>query len=173
MYLGSMGMYLSSPRTLVALKANADDIAMGVLSMCPTEERMTIGVWSSLAYLSISLSLNVLLTLMIVVRLVMRGGNICAATGSPAGIGGLYKSIATMLIESSALFAVNSLLAIILWALKDPVVNVFTRTLAETQVRALPRLRSLVVTSHAMTEWAGHRFIAHHPKSRQQGCIDE
>ena len=80
----------------------------------------TLGLldWASIVmrfaipYLSISVSLNILLTLMIVIRLVLHGGNVRAATGSPAGIGGMYKTIATMLIESSALYAVTSLLVI-------------------------------------------------------------
>ena len=109
---------------------------MGILSMCPTKEVVTINAWSSLAYLSISLSLNVLLTIMIVVRLILRGRSIRTATESQAGFSGLYKSTATMLVESSALFAMNSLSAIVSWALDDPVANVFTHTLSETQVRA-------------------------------------
>ena len=93
-------------------------------------------VWFGLPYLSISLSLNVLLTIMIVVRLVLLSRNIRATMGPQAGIAGLCKSIATMLVESSALFAVSSLLVIGTWPTPSPVGNVFPRILAETQVRA-------------------------------------
>ena len=89
-------------------------------------------------YLSISVSLNVLLTLMIVIRLVLHGRNVRAATGSQAGIGGLYKTIATMLIESSALYAVISLLVIGPSFTRSIVDEVFYPILVEAQVRASP-----------------------------------
>ena len=59
----------------------------------------------SVPYLSVSLSFNTLVTL-------MHGRNIRAITRFPSGISGLYKVIATMLIGSSALYAVSSLLVI-------------------------------------------------------------
>ena len=132
MFLGSVGACASSPQMVVTFKADPDNIATGILSICLEAARYRL----TTMYISLSLSLNVLLTFMIVVRLVLRGRRIRAAMGSPAGISRLYKSIATMLVESSALFAVNSLLVIGTWAAKHPVANVFTRTLAETQVRA-------------------------------------
>jgi len=131
MYLASVGMY-SRLRVMVILKANADNIAMGITSLV-----LFTRDYCYTAYISISLSLNVLLTLMIVVRLLLHSWNVRTTTGSaPVGTGGLYKSIATMLIESSALFAVSSLLAIVLWAISHPLSNVFSPILAETQVRA-------------------------------------
>ena len=113
----------------------------GILSLEPLLGNASSG-WS-IPWLSISLSLNVLLTLMIVVRLVLRCRNVRFAMGSPTRPSGLYKTIATMLIESSALFAVSSLLVIIMWAVSTPAGNTFARILAQTQVRAFPRLRSL------------------------------
>ena len=93
-----------------------------------------------LLYLSISVSLNVLLTLMIVIRLILHGRNVRTATGSPAGISGLYKAIVTMLIESSAIYAVTSLLVIGLWVVGSHAVNTFLPILSEIQVRTFPRL---------------------------------
>ena len=112
-------------------------------------------------YFSITLSLNVLLTLMIVVRLVLCSRNIRTAMGHPAGIGGLYKTTTTMLIESSALFAVCSLLVVIPAGVYHPIASVFTRILAEIQVRAFSRFRSSDRLSHVTMEWAGHRFTSH------------
>ena len=89
---------------------------------------------------------------MIVIRLVMCGKNVRAATGSPAGSSGLYKSIATMLIESSALFAVSSLLVIGLWASQSSVTYVFSPILSETQVRAFPQLPSMGGLSNVATD---------------------
>ena len=141
-------------------------IAMGILSLLSVVSR------STLPYISISLSLNVLLTLMIVVRLVLHGRNVRAATGSPGGVSGLYKTIATMLIESSALFAVSSLLVIGVMAVDSPVTNTFSPALAETQVRAPSRLRSLDKLRFVTMDWTGDRFSAHHSTSRQQERID-
>ena len=92
----------------------------------------------SVPFVSVSVSLNVLLTLMIVVRLVLHGRNIRAATGSPSGISGLYKAISAMLIESCAFYAANSLVLIGLWAAGNDASGTFMSTLAMTQVRPPP-----------------------------------
>jgi len=139
---------------------------MGILSLLSVVSR------STLPYISISLSLNILLTLMIVVRLVLHGRNVRAATGSPIGISELYKVIATMLIESSPLFAVSSVLVIGVMAVDSPLTNIFFPALTEMQVRASPQLGFLDGSCFLTTNWIGHRFIAHHSTSRQQECID-
>ena len=141
MYLASIGAYLSSPRMTVMPKANADNIVMGILAICVPiidGDQSLAGIWPTLPYLSISLSLNITLTLMIVVRLVLHGKSIRSATWSPGGASGLYKTIATMLIESSALFAVSSLLVIGPLAAKSPLADLFIKVFAQTQVRAFP-----------------------------------
>jgi len=148
--------------------ANADNIVMGIMSLL-----LPLLYSCTTAYISLSLSVNVLLTLMIVVRLFLHRRNVRAATGSPAGTGGLYKSIATMLIESSALFAVSSVLTIVPWAIVHPIANLFNAILPETQVRGSPRLQSLDRSSHVMTEWTGHCITTHHSTSRQQERLRE
>ena len=75
---------------------------MGIILVYQSSE-LTAKVWSALPYFSISLSLNVLLTLMIVIRLILHTRNIRAAMGI-AGSGRLSKAIVTMLIESCALY---------------------------------------------------------------------
>jgi len=95
-----------------------------------------------LPYYSISISLNVLLTMMIVIRLVLHNRDVRSTLGSPGGISGLYKALITMLVESSALYTVNSLLVIGLWAAGSTVAEVFFPVLAEIQVRVFPRLES-------------------------------
>ena len=138
MYIGSVGAYLSSSRTWLVLKAHIDNTVIGILAICMPiiKDQWIGGVWSTLPYLAISLSLNIVLTLMIVVRLVLHGRNVRAATGSSGGIGGLYKTISTMLIESSALFALSSLLVIGSLAAKSPLLDLSIQILAQTQVRA-------------------------------------
>jgi hypothetical protein len=59
------------------------------------------------------------------------------AMGSPAKASGLYKAVVTMLVESSALYAVNSLLFIVSWGIGSPLTSLFFPILAETQVRAV------------------------------------
>jgi len=101
-----------------------------------------IVVYFGFPHQSISVSLNVLLTLMIVIRLVLHNRSIRTDTGTPAGTSGLYKAIVTMLIESSALYAVISLLVIVLLVTGNHVADTFFPILAEVQVRASPRSRS-------------------------------
>jgi len=136
-------------------------------------------------YLSISVSLNVLLTLMIVIRLMLHGRNIRAATGSAAGISGLCKTVSTMLIESCALFAVSSL--VVVAALVGTtgfdssqtfyrgayVVDMFFPILAEIQVRASSQPQSPGQLSNVTAGWAGDRSTAHCSTGRQPERVDE
>ena len=89
-------------------------------------------------YFSISLSLNVLLTLMIIIRLVLRGRNVQNVVGTPVGMAGLYKTTFTMIVESSALYAVTYVLFLGSWSAGSSVVLVFLPILANTQVRVTP-----------------------------------
>ena len=112
---------------------------MGIVLVYQTSQPSSI--WNSLAattgipYFSISVSLNVLLTLMIVTRLILHGRNIQSAMGGPVRVGGLYKTVVTMLIESCALYAVTSLLFIGPWYAKNHASDIFLPILAEVQVR--------------------------------------
>ena len=138
------------------LWTNPINVGMGIVTLCFQHGRYLsnspILPRFGIPYLSISVSLNVLLTLMIVIRLVLHGRNIRAATGSQVGISGLYKAISTMLIESCALFAMSSLVVVALVRAGNMyrmniyypgsyVVNIFFPILAETQVRAFSRLQ--------------------------------
>ena len=97
------------------------------------------GTWSGLAYLSISLLLNVLLTLMIIIRLTLHARNTRAVLGI-TGSGGMYKAIVTMLVESCALYTVSSLLVIGPGSVGGiPITNFFIPVLTQTQVRAFLR----------------------------------
>ena len=87
-------------------------------------------------YYTISLSLNVLLTLLIVTRLALHHRAVNKALGTSAPSGGLYKALVTMLVESCALYAVSYLLFIGPWASGSAVSNIFFPILAETQVCA-------------------------------------
>ena len=138
--------------------------------------RPAISAWAANAnkfgtpYLSISISLNILLTLMIVTRLVLHTRNNRAALGASGGIGGLYKAIVTVLIESCALYAVSSLLIV---APKTSVVEAFLPILYETQVRTPPRPLPPDRLHPLMADWAGYCSTAHRSTSRQQERVDK
>lgn len=93
-----------------------------------------VAVNFGLPYFTISVGLNVLLTLMISVRLILHSRNIRGAMGSTSGVSSLYKAIVTMLIESSALYAVTSLLFIGTYASNNYASDIFLPILAEVQV---------------------------------------
>ena len=121
----------------VISRANVDDLAMGIALVYANSE-LAGNAWAGLAYLSISFSLNVLLTLMIIIRLILHVRNNRAAVGI-SGIGGLSKAIITMLVESCALYAVSTLL--VLGPLCSDktgasIMNFFLHILPQTQVRA-------------------------------------
>ena len=105
--------------------------------------KLTNFLWSGLSYFSISLSLNVLLTLMIVIRLILHTRSIRTTMGI-SGIGGSSKAIVIILVESGALFAVSLLLVIGPWgsSTNDYTVGNFLPILSETQVRTFPTVIS-------------------------------
>jgi len=133
------------------LWANVINIGMGIAILC-SQYLGVIDVTPvipqfGIPYLLISVSLNVLLTLMIVIRIVLHDRNFPAATNSRVGISGLYKAASTMLIESCALFAASSLVVVVALAKAGSyktgiyfpgsyVVIIFFPILAEIQVRA-------------------------------------
>ena len=133
----------------------------------------------SIPYLSISVSLNILLTLMIVIRLVLHGRDLRAAPKSPVGIRGLYRTASTMLIESCALFAMSSLFVLgALVSVEDSylghfIADIFFPILAETQVRAFPQPRSPGQPPNVTVDWTGDRSTAHHPAGCQWERGDE
>src|SRR5882762_2691820 len=108
MYLATMGT-CSGPQELIALlSAHTADTAMGVVFIYQTVQPAWVSSHNAaainigLSYYAISFSLNVILTLMIVIRLIMHSRNIRNAIGAPTKASGLYRVIVTMLIESSA-----------------------------------------------------------------------
>jgi len=158
-------------RMSVTLKANVDKIAMGVLLVISSWNSVNVPI---IPLFSISVSLNVTLTLMIVLRLVLHGRCVRAATGSRAGIGGLYKTIATMFIESCALFAVSSLFAVGSFAAgSGEISSLAFPILTEVQVRTSPHPQLSDGLSCLTMEWADHCSTAHDSTNRQQVRIDE
>ena len=142
MYLASVGMY-SSP-----LQAGGDtlisitDIALGIAHICYTSGTRFSSVTANniaVSYLSICLSLSVLLTLMIIIQLALHIRNVRKATGAPDGSNGLHTAAATvvtMLVESYALYVVTLLSYVVLDAIENWVASIFAKAIAAIQVRA-------------------------------------
>ena len=142
MYLGSMGMYLTSPRTGGDTLANAKNAAMGIVWIYQTTATYTAFLeWSALPYCWIALSLNVLLTLMISIRLILHARSTRTAMGI-TGIGRLCNTIVTIFVESCALYTASLSLIIGARIARSPINNLFTCISPGTQVRAFSRRRS-------------------------------
>ena len=104
-----------------------------------TLDEANLQINSGTAYLSISLSLNVILTLMIATRLILHSKNIRNAMGASAGpTNGLYTAIVTTLVESSAPYAIALILYIGPWAANSPATNMFTAVVGDIQVCVIP-----------------------------------
>ena len=88
------------------------------------------------SYFIISVAVNVLLTLMIVIRLVLCGRNIRKAVGATVGASEVYKGITTILVESSALYAVALLLYTGAWFAGSIILPLFAPIASWAQVRA-------------------------------------
>ena len=115
---------------------------MGILIIyetCRREHNVVIYVVEHLAipYYTIVLSLNVLLTLMIVIRLALHSKNIRDAMGPLSRPDKLYKTIIAILIESSALYAINFIAFFGQWWGKESVGAAIFPLLSQAQVRAV------------------------------------
>ena len=111
MYLASVGTCSAPPEVDSDMLTNVADVAMGIAYIYQgwgTRVDTVASIYFTTSYLSISLSLNVILTLVIVTRLVRNVRNVRKATGTSGGSSGLHTAaapVAMMLIESYALYA--------------------------------------------------------------------
>lgn len=127
---------------MVTVSVKTTNAAMGIVLIYYQVAQPDCRSWGNgtvdigLPYFSISVALNVILTLMIVVRLVLHSRDIRDAMGPQFRAHGLYNAVISMLIESSALYAVTFVLFIGGWATSSPTQFIFFPLLAQTQVRA-------------------------------------
>jgi len=142
---------------VATLWANVIDVAMGIIMLVSqrTEGRSYFVAPTAFdygpLYLLASAVLNIILTLMIIIRLVLHRKNIRAAMGDSGGIGGLYKTITTMLVESSALHVVSLLLVVVLSVVGSDAAGIFFPILAETQVIAPLLIIQRIANQSALT----------------------
>ena len=87
---------------------------------------------------SVSVSLDVLLTIMIIARLLLLNKEIRKAMNAPLKSSGMYRAVITVISESSALYVVTFVLFIGTWAVDDPSEYFFFPVLAQAQVRTFP-----------------------------------
>lgn len=120
-----------------------------------TSEDATRQINSGISYISISVSLNIILTLMISIRLILHSRNIRGALGASAGpTNGLYTAIIATLVESSAPYAVALILYLGPWAANSPATNIFTAVIGDIQVIAPFLITLRVANRRALTNEA-------------------
>ena len=136
-YLASLGTCSNSPQPKPALTVSNYDTATGIaIVYAETLPHSGVRNWGD-AYCSIALSLNALLTLMLITRLVLHSKNIRRAMGYQDGASGLYKATITTLIESGALYAASFVLLVGPWASGSVVQYITFQITPEIQVRTI------------------------------------
>jgi hypothetical protein len=83
-------------------------------------------------YLSLSLALNIIITLVIVLRLLTYRHRISKVLGSNYGT--QYTSIAAMIVESAALYSAFSVVFLTLFLLNNPISATFLQSFTQVQV---------------------------------------
>ena len=133
-----------------AISTNDTYAATGIAYIHQVSQRMNL-IWLASAvnkfgipHHALSVAVNILLTLMIVIRLLSHGRKTRKAMGASAPAGGWYKTVITILVESCALFAVSFLLFVGFWAAVNPLASVFFSVLVGTQVRSIFAFRDIL-----------------------------
>ena len=143
MHLASMGMYFVPCEPIAVPWANIAGIVMGISLIYQSSQTDKSAVFAlvdfSTPYYAVSVALNIILTLMLVIRFATHSRNIRKVTG--VGAGGLYKTLNTMLIESCGLYAVTFILFIGVWGGANPILFLFFPILSQIQVRGVFRTR--------------------------------
>lgn len=106
-------------------------------------------------YLSLTLFLNIVVTSMIVFRLLQHRRKARKSLGSCHGT--LYTSVATMVVESAALYSVFLLVFLIFFAIDHPLQFLFLQILGEIQVN--DSLPFVAISTNRKSLYAGHCSI--------------
>ncbi|KAI9461088.1 hypothetical protein HD554DRAFT_2131070 [Boletus coccyginus] len=115
----------------------AGSVALGIMfliQVSTTNAYVTNGVNFTLPYLSLSLALNIILTIAIVLRLLTFRYRVISLLGPKHGT--QYTSIAAMIIESAALYSTVSITFLILFGIGNAVSQVFLQSLSQFQTIA-------------------------------------
>lgn len=172
-YLASVGTYSGPQQANSTALINITNIATAIMYIYQQTTASALGANFGVSYFSISLSLNVILTLMIVIRLVLHRRNLRKVLGTSDGSSGLYTAIVTMLIESYALYAIAFLLYIVPWALSSAVVVLFSPLIGPAQVCAVIACLRNTTALIQLPFITGHRSVSDHSTGRQAESNDE
>ena len=120
---------------MVMLSTDTTNTATGITCIYGASKYPSLS-WESycVPYYSVSLALNIILTLMIIARVFSHSRDVQRATGTQTTAGGLYKTIVTMLIESCSLYAIAFLICMA--SSRNTVTNTFWPALIHVQVCA-------------------------------------
>lgn len=117
--------------------ANATKTAIGIVyayqTSQPSGSSYSVAFDFGVPYFAVALSLNVILTLMIVGRLILHSRNVRNVIGASDGVRGLYSAVVAMLIESCAIYAASSLLFMVPWWIESSVTGFFWQIINEAQ----------------------------------------
>ncbi|KAJ7346890.1 hypothetical protein DFH08DRAFT_937271 [Mycena albidolilacea] len=94
----------------------------------------TAGINFTTPYFAMSLALNILVTILIVVRLMLYRRRINQALPSNTNHGAHYVSLAAMIYESAAIYSVFSLLFLVPFTIGHPLSQLFIQALSPVQI---------------------------------------
>ena len=123
------------------------------------------------SYYAISLSINIVLSLLIVTRLFQYKRTV-ARTMTPEHAQ-QYLSLATVLVESAALYSLFALLFLITYATSNPANKIFLGAASATQVRHIPRSQD----QRGLTFWLpclpANFHVHDHLQARRRQGVEE
>ena len=110
---------------------------------------ITVSPW--LPYFTISVVLNVLLTVTIAWRLFLHEPNLREALGYTSGINSIYMSVVTIFVESCAIYAAVSICFSVPYAMSHHASAIFLSMLSQIQIIAPLLIIHRVATQRALT----------------------
>jgi hypothetical protein len=136
LYLGSVGEHTPPALVLRVLTILSHQVMgicflkqVGATSQSPWSAS---GVNFTIPYFSMSLALNILVTILIVIRLLLFRRRVNKLLGKSHGA--QYASLAAMIVESAAMYSSFALLFLIPFALNSTVSQLFIQSLSPVQV---------------------------------------
>ena len=117
--------------------------------------------------MALSLSINTILTMLIVGRLLFLRRKMSRAFG-PA-VSGTYTSVVALLIESASLYTIVALMTVIACGVGSSMQHVLLPMLGQLQVR-----RSYLLNHHPLSRThIGHTTSSHHKPSRRRPRFEQ
>ena len=86
----------------------------------------------TIPFLSLTISLNILVTIAIVVRIQLYRYRLSNVLGSHHAV--QYTSVSAMIIESAAIYSAFAIVLLVTFALNSPVFNIFLQAMSQVQV---------------------------------------